>query len=71
MREKFFKFLKDYNAYDGWVKGTVKDHSTVSQFLEHTNYQSWIDGAFTWSSNWTSGVDWSALPEKWNKYCGG
>jgi hypothetical protein len=68
MKDKFFKLLKDYNAYDAWVRGTLRDYSTVSEFMSHKTAYAWIDGAFTWSSNPTPGVDWSKLSSEWHKY---
>ena len=68
MKDKFFKFLKDYRAYELWIAIVkVERPEGLDLFMEYTAPYTWIGGAFTWSSHST--IDWSDLDMKWHVIC--
>ena len=68
MKDKFFKFLKDYHAYSVWLRVTIRSRGNADNFIDSTAPLRWISSAFTWNDDNESCLDWSDLNSKWKQY---
>ena len=68
MKDKFFKFLKDYHAYSAWLRMTIGNHGNADNFIDSRDSIDWISDAFTWLDDHESHLNWSDLDSKWKQY---
>lgn len=73
MKEQFFKFLKDHNAYKQFIRNFKMGHAgfchepdeTLNEYIRRRHASEWLNWAFSWSESVEGFEFWQDLNAEW------
>lgn len=68
MKDLFFSFLKQQNAYDSFVANFSEDDG-IEAYLEelHSEHQYYVTDAFIWGRSGEGSAYWGEISERWQE----